>query len=240
ANGRRLGKIERSNGGTLFLDEIGEISANAQVKLLRVLQDGEFTRVGGNETIKTDVRIIAATNQNLQESVEQGRFRKDLFYRLNVFPINLPRLKDRAEDIPLLVNHFIEVYKRKSNKYLIGMSERALRLLKHYHWPGNIRELENAIERAVIMAAKKIITVEDLPEEVRNSDEELKERAVYVEVGSTMEEVEKKMILETLNFTRGDKKKAATILGIGRKTLYRKLDKYQPRARKAESALGIA
>lgn len=224
---RRIGKFEEANGGTLFLDEIGEMSLNAQVKLLRVIQDGEFTRIGGNQVIKTDVRIIAATNIDLSEAVEAGRFRRDLFYRLNVYPIQLPPLRERKEDIYPLVLHFIEVYKKKAGKLITGITDKALHLLKQYDWPGNVRELENAIERAVIVASGRMITVDDLPEIVRRGHSENLRPTLEIELGTPLEEVERRVILGTLDYTRGEKTKAARLLGIGRKTLYRKLARYR-------------
>ncbi len=195
ARARRIGKFEEANGGTLFLDEIGELSPSAQVKLLRVLQDGEFTRVGGNEVIKTDVRIIAATNVDLQKAVEAGRFRLDLFYRLNVYPIHIPPLRERREDIRPLVIHFIKLYQKKSGKRVTGITLEALELLESYDWPGNVRELENAIERAVILAAGRMITVNDLPETVRRSRDRTDGAS---EIGAPMEEVERRVLLESL------------------------------------------
>lgn len=227
ARNRRLGKFEEANGGTLFLDEIGEMSLSAQVRLLRVLQNGEFTRVGSNEVIKTDVRVIAASNIDLEEAVREGRFRRDLFYRLNVYPITLPPLGERREDIPLLAIHFLEHFKQRSNKSISGITEKALARLRRYDWPGNVRELENAIERAVIIAQGRLITVDDLPDAVRGAESEDDARkTVEVEVGTALEEIEKRVIIETLAYTRGDKSRAAQILGIGRKTLYRKLQQY--------------
>lgn len=225
AKGRKKGKFEEADGGTLMLDEIGELSANAQVKLLRVLQDGQFTRVGGNELIKTDVRVIAATNVDLAGEVEKGTFRKDLYYRLNVYPINLPPLRERVDDIPLLAEHFLRIYSKKSGRNIAGISDDCLRLLKAYHWPGNVRELENAIERAVIVATGKSLTPEDLPETIRGAA--AARRTLEVVIGSPLEEVEKKIILETLTYTGEDKAKAARLLKIGRKTLYRKLKMYR-------------
>ena len=226
ARSRKIGKFEEANGGTIFLDEVCELSPAAQVKLLRVLQSGEFARVGGNQQITTDVRVIAATNTPLEKAMERGLFRRDLYYRLNVFPIKLPLLRERKEDTPLLVSHFLNLYKNKANKYLVGISEKAFRLLKSYSWPGNIRELENVMERAVIMATKKVITVDDLPEHLLSAAEESREKTLEVDIGTPIEEMERRLILETLNYTGGDKNQTARILGIGRKTLYRKLKKY--------------
>ncbi len=227
ARNRRIGKFEEANSGTLFLDEIGEMSLAAQVRLLRVLQNGEFSRVGSNEVIKTDVRVIAATNVDLEEAVREGRFRRDLFYRLNVYPIKLPPLRERLDDIPLLALHFLEIYNKRSNKNITGITERALARLRRYDWPGNVRELENAIERAVIIAQGLMITVDDLPDSVRGADtEEDAPKTIEVEIGTPIDEIEKRVILETLAQTRGDKSRTAQILGIGRKTLYRKLQQY--------------
>jgi len=225
ARRQHRGKFEQSNGGTIFLDEIGQMSLSAQVKLLRILQEGEFQRVGGSKTIRTDVRVIAATNIALQEAVVGGNFRNDLFYRLNVYPIELPPLRERKEDLPLLVSHFIEVFREKSGKYVIGITDQAIELLRAYDWPGNVRELENAIERAVLVAERKILSVEDLPEAIQHARRDLRERTIEIEIGHSMEEIERKVIAETLNYSGGIKSKAAEILGIGRRTLYRKLER---------------
>ncbi|MEO7658616.1 MAG: sigma 54-interacting transcriptional regulator, partial [Pyrinomonadaceae bacterium] len=226
----------------LFLDEIGEMSPQAQVKLLRVLQDGEFTRVGGKHVIKTDVRVIAATNTDLAKAIEEGDFRKDLFYRLSVFPISLPSLRERVEDIHLLVFHFLEEYKKKSGRFISGISKPAMRALVNYAWPGNVRELENAIERAVIIASGRQIELEDLPEAIGLSAADSfaharEERAaaagegrnigLEIELPSAMEEIEKRVIEATLDYTDGDKSRAARLLNIGRKTLYRKLEQFE-------------
>jgi transcriptional regulator with GAF, ATPase, and Fis domain len=242
ARERRQGRFEEASGGTLFLDEIGEMSTQAQVRLLRVLQDGEFTRVGGKQVLKTDVRVIAATNTDLEKGVEDGSFRKDLYYRLSVFPISLPPLRDRLEDIHLLVFHFLEGYKNKSGRFITGISKEAMRALVNYDWPGNVRELENAIERAVIIASGRQIELEDLPEAVsRRASEALayarQERAaaaadgrgigIEVELPAAMDEIEKQVIEATLDYTDGDKSRAARLLNIGRKTLYRKLEQYE-------------
>ncbi|MGH9765056.1 MAG: sigma-54 interaction domain-containing protein, partial [Blastocatellia bacterium] len=227
ARNRRIGKFEEADGGTLFLDEIGEMSLAAQVRLLRVLQNGEFTRVGGNDVIKVDVRVIAASNVNLEEAVRDNKFRRDLFYRLNVFPIKLPSLSERREDIPLLAQYFLEVYKKRSNKNITGITEKALSRLRRHDWPGNVRELENAIERAVILAQGRMIAVDDLPDAVRGAESENDAKRTFeVEIGAAMGEIEKRVVLETLAYTKGDKSRTAQILGIGRKTLYRKLQQY--------------
>ncbi len=228
ARARRIGKFEEANTGTLFLDEVAEMSLAAQVRLLRVLQNGEFTRVGGNELLRSEVRVIAATNVDLEEAVREGKFRLDLFYRLNVYPIKLPPLRERREDIPLLALQFLEAFRKRSNKNITGITQEALSRLRRYDWPGNVRELENAIERALIIAQGQMITVDDLPDPVRAAvtEEDDSRKAVKIEIGSRMEDVERRMIRETLAFTKGDKTRAAQILGIGRKTLYRKLQQY--------------
>jgi DNA-binding NtrC family response regulator len=241
ARALRRGRFEEANGGTLFLDEVGEMSLSAQVRLLRVLQDGEFTRVGGNEVLKTDVRVLAASNVDLKRAVELGTFRQDLFYRLSVFPITLPPLRERPEDIHPLVIHFLEHYKQKTGRFITGISKDALQALITYDWPGNVRELENAIERAVIIASGRQIELEDLPEAIskmalRDRDRVKVERAkaasegktttFEVTVPSSMEEIERQAIEATLDYTAGDKSHAARALGIGRKTLYRKLEQY--------------
>ncbi|MBK9436840.1 MAG: sigma 54-interacting transcriptional regulator [Chloracidobacterium sp.] len=166
ARSQRQGRFEEANGGTLFLDEIGEMPPQAQVKLLRVLQDGEFTRIGGKQVIKSDVRVIAATNSDLETAIDEGHFRKDLFYRLSVFPISLPPLRERPEDVHLLIFHFLELYKEKSGRFVSGISNEAMRALVSYEWPGNVRELENAIERAVIIASGRQIELADLPDAI--------------------------------------------------------------------------
>ncbi|HYK22661.1 MAG TPA: sigma 54-interacting transcriptional regulator [Pyrinomonadaceae bacterium] len=241
ARALRRGRFEEANGGTLFLDEVGEMSLSAQVRLLRVLQDGELTRVGGSEVIKTDVRVLAASNVDLKRAVELGTFRQDLFYRLSVFPIKLPPLRERPEDIHPLVIHFLEHYKQKTGRFISGISKDALQALITYEWPGNVRELENAIERAVIIASGRQIELEDLPEAIskialQERDRIKVERAkaasegrtttFEITVPSSMEEIERQAIEATLDYTEGDKSHAARALGIGRKTLYRKLEQY--------------
>ncbi len=241
ARALRRGRFEEANGGTLFLDEVGEMSLSAQVRLLRVLQDGEFTRVGGSEVIKTDVRVVAASNVDLKRAVDLGTFRQDLFYRLSVFPVTLPPLRERPEDIHPLVIHFLEHYKQKTGRFISGMSKDALQALITYQWPGNVRELENAIERAVIIASGRQIELEDLPEAISKIALEERDRikverakaasegrttTFEVTVPSSMEEIERQAIEATLDYTEGDKSHAARALGIGRKTLYRKLEQY--------------
>src|SRR5437879_6127357 len=241
ARARRRGRFEEANGGTLFLDEVGEMSLAAQVRLLRVLQDGEFTRVGGNEVLKADVRIIAASNVDLERAAEQGKFRRDLFYRLSVFPITLPALRERREDIHPLVIHFLEHYKQRTGRFVSGISKDALRALISYDWPGNVRELENAVERAVIIAAGRQIELDDLPSAIGNvlskrdamvraeraqAANEGRSAKLEIEVPSSMDEIERHAIQATLDYTSGDKTRAAKLLNIGRKTIYRKLDQY--------------
>ncbi|HZH33671.1 MAG TPA: sigma 54-interacting transcriptional regulator [Pyrinomonadaceae bacterium] len=238
ARTRRRGRFEEADGGTLFLDEIGEMSLSAQVRLLRVLQDGEFARVGGNETVKSDVRVVAASNVDLEKAVEEGRFRRDLYYRLSVFPIKLPPLRERREDIQLLVVHFLELYKQKTGRFVSGISKDALRALVNYDFPGNIRELENAIERAIIIASGRQIELEDLPEAISQKPIDWSIRRfenistngdsphLEIELPITMDEIERETIQATLELTKGDKSRAARLLGIRRKTLYRKLEQY--------------
>ncbi|HEX8288960.1 MAG TPA: sigma 54-interacting transcriptional regulator [Pyrinomonadaceae bacterium] len=242
ARNQRKGRFEEADAGTLFLDEIGEMTLAAQVRLLRVLQDGELTRIGGSEVVKTDVRVIAASNVDLEKAVEEGKFRKDLFYRLSVFPITLPPLRERAEDIHLLVFHFLERYKEKTGRFVAGISKEALRALVNYEWQGNVRELENAIERAVIIASGRQIELDDLPEAISKKAFELnaiarQERTraagegrsinLEIEFPATIEEIEKQAIELALDYTFGDKSRASRLLNIGRKTLYRKLEQYE-------------
>jgi transcriptional regulator with GAF, ATPase, and Fis domain len=241
ARARRQGRFEEADGGTLFLDEVAEMSPTAQVRLLRVLQDGEFTRVGGNEVVKADVRIVAASNVDLERAAEQGKFRRDLFYRLSVFPISLPPMRERREDIHPLVIHFLEHYKQRTGRFVSGISKEALRALVSYDWPGNVRELENAIERAVIIASGRQIELDDLPAAIGNvaAEREAMARAeraqaasegrsttLEIEMPSSMDDIERKAIETTLDYTSGDKTKAARLLNIGRKTIYRKLEQY--------------
>ncbi len=226
---KRQGRFEAAHQGTLFLDEVGEMAPSLQVKLLRVLQEGEFERLGSNESIKVDVRLVAATNQNLQELVKKGRFREDLFYRLNVIHIVVPPLRERAGDVSLLANFFLRRYAKKNDKPMSGITARAMDVLNHHAWPGNVRELENVIERAVVLSLDSTIDVDDLPgtmqagaapDQERSGDS----RAVCLPIGTPLEECERILIRETLKVTGGDKNLAAKLLGVATRTIYRKLD----------------
>jgi two-component system response regulator AtoC len=219
AHAQRKGKIEFANQGTLFLDEIGEMSANIQVHLLRVLEEKEFTRVGGNELIKVDVRLVSATNRDMKKAVASGQFREDLYYRLNVVTIDLPPLREREEDIPLLANHFLKKFAAENQKEVSGFSPEVTDFLLKYQWPGNVRELENTIERAVILAQNSEIQLADLLQ--KNSP-----LVGSASPGRSLEEIEKNHIISILNETGRNYSKAAKILGISRATLYSKAKTY--------------
>jgi DNA-binding NtrC family response regulator len=223
AQARKRGRFELADKGTLFLDEIGEINQNVQIKILRVLQERKFERVGGEETIDVDVRIVAATNRDLQEEIRKGNFREDLYYRLNVVNIHVPPLRERRDDIPLLAMSFLREFAEENGKKLDGFDPKARQALYAYPWPGNVRELRNSVESAVVMAGSGLVNIDDLPPNVRSSS---KEREVRVPVGSTLEEAEKMLIRETLAAQGGNKSRTAEILGIGRKTLYQKIEEY--------------
>ncbi len=227
---RREGRFELAHGGTLFLDEVGEIKPAMQVKLLRVLQSGEFERLGGGKTIKADVRVIAATNAALKDLVERKRFREDLYYRLNVINIELPPLVERREDIPLLADHFLNRYMKKNGKNIEGVSRETMDILTRYHWPGNVRELENTMERAVVLSRDRIISPDDLPSDIVSSAAAVRDvsaggRVLNIQVGKTpLKEIEKKVIEETLRQAKGNKNIAAKILGVSARTLYRRIE----------------
>jgi two-component system response regulator HydG len=224
---RREGRFQLAHRGTLFLDEVGEMSPTTQTKLLRVLQEKEFEPLGSPRTLKVDVRMIAATNKNLEREVKEGRFREDLFYRLNVVPISLPPVRERKEDIPALATHFFSLYRAKNKKELRELSGKALDLLIRYDWPGNIRELENCIERAVIMAKGEVIAPADLPPNIQALSSGEKELdGLALPSGVSLHEVEKALILKTLEDTGGNRTRAAEILGINRRTLQIKLKEY--------------
>jgi len=222
---RKEGYFEMTDGGTLFLDEIGEMDAELQSKLLRVLEDGCFRRLGGTQEIAVDVRVIAATNKDLEEAVEEGSFREDLFYRLNVFNIQLPPLRERGEDIPLLIQAFTEEFNVKNDKNIKGISSDALKILRNYSFPGNVRELKNVIERAVIVSRNDVIEPEDLPEAIQSKA--TKAPVLEFRLGQSIEEVEKQFLFHTINYVDGNKTKAAKMLGISLKTLHNKLNKYK-------------
>jgi len=221
---RREGRFERAHGGTLFLDEVGELSLSAQVKLLRALQEGEIERLGGSGPVPVDVRVVSATRRELQREVAEGRFREDLYYRLNVVEVRIPALASRREDVPLLADHFLRRFAAKNAKPLRGFSPEALRALEEYAWPGNVRELEHAVERAVVLARGEVLEAADLPESVRTGPRGAASQVV-IPIGTPMEEVERRLIHETLRHTGGDKTLAARLLGIAARTIYRKLER---------------
>jgi two-component system response regulator HydG len=233
---RRDGRFFQANGGTLFLDEIGEISPGVQVKLLRFLQEREFERVGGNETITVDVRVIAATNRNLQQAVAEGKFREDLFYRLNVINVEMPPLRARSSDIPLLAMHFLRTYAVDNGKDVRGFTPDALDRLAAYAWPGNVRELENVIERGVVMAQGNEITASELPPNLTD----LKARAGVQIPGATLDEIERYAITKTLEATGGSTSRAAEILNISVRKIQYKLHEYQSAPKSARQALAPA
>ncbi|MGN0905552.1 MAG: sigma-54-dependent transcriptional regulator [Bullifex sp.] len=220
---QKKGRFELADGGTIFLDEIGEIDSATQVKILRVLQEREFERVGGTETIKVDVRIVAATNRDLLSEVKKGAFREDLYYRLNVVHIEVPPLRERKEDIPLLMSSFLDEFNREDNRTIEGFSPAARKAMYAYSWPGNIRQLRNTIESAVVTCRGRVIDTGDLPDEIVASD---RTGEVSIKLGITLSEAEKEIIMSTLDYCEGNKTKASEMLGIGRKTLHRKLEEY--------------
>jgi len=231
AAARRIGKFEQANGGTVFLDEIGDMSLATQAKILRVLQEREFERVGGNALVKVNIRLISASNKSLEEEVRKERFREDLFYRISVFPIKLPPLRDRRSDIPLLVTRFVQRYGEREKKQVSGIRPDALKILMEYHWPGNVRELENAIERAVVITGSDMIRTEDLPPHIVMIGNERFADSIDMsgEMDSLPEWIEKleiDILRKTLLEFEGNIAQAAKKLGIGRATIYRKAKKY--------------
>jgi DNA-binding NtrC family response regulator len=223
------GRFEIADGGTLFLDEVSEMSLATQAKLLHVIEDREFERVGGTRPIKVDVRLLAATNRDLEQQVKEGKFREDLFFRLKVVTIKLPPLRERKQDIPRLVEAFLREFNIEHEKYITGISRGAIDLLMQYHWPGNVRELKNTLEGMVVLSASgRMLDVSDLPEHIlRQVESQTPAADIHVRVGMTMEEIEKIAIEHTLRSVGYDKQKAAEILGIGLRTLYRKQKRYQ-------------
>ncbi len=226
---QREGRFALADGGTIFLDEIGDMSPNLQVKLLRILQERTFEPVGSSKTIRVDVRVIAATNQHLEQLIEQKQFREDLYYRLNVLPIEAPLLRDRTDDIPLLVHHFIEIGNQQRNSQIDGISEEAMKLLMNYRWPGNVRELENMIERVMILRSQGEILAEDLPAQFRQPRERSPQAprvpADGISFNEVIGELETDLILQALDQTHWNKNRAAQLLGLNRTTLLEKIKK---------------
>ncbi len=228
ATANKRGVFEQADGGTLFLDEVGEMGPETQVKFLRVLEEHEFTRLGGDRTLHVDVRVIAATNKDLESAVQDHTFRADLYYRINRFPMPVPPLRERHEDIPLLVTAFIREFSKEHNKSLTHVTPEAMEYLKNADWPGNVRELRNVLETAVILATSHTIELKDLDSEFQNEIPfpALTSDDAFAKVGMTMDDIEKEAIAKTLTETCGNKKRAAEMLGIGLRTLYRKLESY--------------
>ncbi|MFH2013265.1 MAG: sigma-54 dependent transcriptional regulator [Pseudomonadota bacterium] len=222
---KKRGRFELADAGTIFLDEIGEMSLPTQTRILRVLQEREFEAVGGTKTIQVNVRIITATNKNLEEEVKNGRFREDLYYRLNVIPIKIPPLRERKEDIPLLAEHFLFIYNEKNKRSIKGFEPRVIDSLINYMWPGNVRELENIVERMIIMCKDDVITLDDLPSDICGSRQEEEQSEIIM--GTTLRDTEKGVIFKILRQTGGNRTKAASILGITRKTLQNKIKEYR-------------
>jgi DNA-binding NtrC family response regulator len=224
ATGTKVGRFELTDGGTLFLDEVGELALKSQVNFLRVLETKEFRRLGGTKVIKVDTRIIAATNQNLEEAVKDGRFREDLYYRLNVVPIKLPPLRERADDIPLLVETFLREFTTRHQREPKEVSREAMRLLRLYAWPGNIRQLRNVIERLVVTMRERTIQPHHLPEEIQASKEDV--RTMLVTLGISLDEIEREVIRRTLTEVTNHREKAAKLLGISLRALQYKIKEY--------------
>jgi two-component system response regulator HydG len=222
---RKAGRFQLADGGSLFLDEISDMSLTTQVKLLRVLQEREFEPLGRTKTVHVDIRLVAATNKDLEAEVKEGQFREDLFYRLNVVPIHLPPLRKRKDDIPLLAEHFFRVYQEKNKSSLKGFLPKTMDVMIRYDWPGNVRELENVVERAVLFSRGEFISPEDLPPHLQGSEYQ-EQSLVSVPPGITLKDVEKEVILQTLDETKGSRTQTARILGISRKTLQNKLKEY--------------
>jgi DNA-binding NtrC family response regulator len=225
ADRRKEGCFELANGGTLLLDELGEMKIELQAKLLRVIEEQRLRRVGGTSEIPLDVRVLAASNRDMERAVKEGRLREDLYYRLSVFSITMPPLRDRIEDVPLLTESFIRYYGERDRKSIVGASEETLSALKSHPWPGNVRQLRNVIERALVVAKGPLITPNDLPGEFRRSASS-EAAQVNVRLGTTIDDAERELITRTIEFAGGNKTRAAEILGISAKTLYNKLERY--------------
>jgi transcriptional regulator with GAF, ATPase, and Fis domain len=228
----KSGKFELAHGGTIFLDEIGDMSPDLQVKVLKVLEEGEFEQVGGAKTIKVDVRVIAATHRDLPEEVKKGHFREDLFYRLYVIPIGLPALRERKSDIPYLASYFIHMYNNKNNRDLDGISDKALEVMVNYRWPGNVRELRNIIERLVVLIGCGRISLNDLPRELKATNGYQSAQSIEVTddgicLNSAVTEFEKDLIIQSLEKTKWVKNKAAKLLQLNRTTLVEKIKRHR-------------
>jgi len=233
ASSLRKGRFEHADEGTLFLDEVGDIPISVQVKLLRVLEEREVVRMGSNDPVPTNVRLICATHRDLRKRIEEEKFREDLFYRMNVVTIEIPPLRERTVDIPLLVNHFLEDYSRIHDKPVEGISREALRVLTAYPWPGNVRELKNAIENMVVTSEERVLDVGDLPGHIRPQQPLDPSRSLPM--GVTIQEMERELIRATLEHVGGNRRKAAESLGIGERTLYRKIGEYDLRTEGEEN-----
>ena len=227
ANFQKKGRFEFAHLGTLFLDEVGDIPLETQVKLLRVLEDGEIQRVGSNEPVRVDVRLISATNRDLEKAIAESKFREDLYYRLKVVEIRLPPLRERRQDVPLLVHHFVEQFSNAYRKPIDGIEREALNILSGYAWPGNVRELKHAIENMVVVSRGRTLSVDNLPESIHRAERAKPTADLESLVGIPLDEVERILIEKTLVQVDGNRAEAARILGIGERTLYRKLKKYQ-------------
>ena len=230
ASSDRIGKFEFANGGTIFLDEVGDMPLPTQIKLLRVLESGEITRVGSNDPIKVNVRLLSATNRNLNDAVDSGSFRQDLLHRLKVITVNLPRLTDRSQDIPLLMDYFVKHFEKRHEKKISGISPEVRRRLLAFDWPGNVRQLRNVLESMVVVDFDGTLDIDDLPEEMQDASATPLEGGspgLVGFVGRPLDDVEREFIAETLRFTGGNREEAANLLGIGQRTLYRKIKEYQ-------------
>ena len=234
ASADRIGKFEYAHGGTLFLDEVGDMPLATQIKLLRVLESGEITRVGSNEPLKVNVRILSATNRNLEDAIEAGSFRRDLYHRLKVVTVRLPTLIERSQDMPVLIDHFIKMFSKVHDKQIRGMAPAARRSLLAYGWPGNVRQLRNVVESMVVVDYDGLLNVDDLPEELAGTATSASESLASASaanslaglVGKPLGEIERLFIAETLRLSAGNREEAATMLGIGERTLYRKIKEY--------------
>jgi two-component system response regulator HydG len=225
----RVGKFEYASGGTMFLDEVGDMPMSTQIKLLRVLENSEITRVGSNEPIRVNARIVSATNQNLEDAIAAGTFRSDLYHRLKVVTVRLPTLRERSQDIPVLIEHFVKLLGKKHEKSIRGVSPAARRRLLTFDWPGNVRQLRNVVESMVVVDYDGLLDTDDLPEELADpphTDHEPPANSLTALIGKPLEEIEKLFITETLRVTGGNREEAANMLGIGERTLYRKLKEY--------------